>query len=451
MAWPAMLSFMLTNVIDLIDVAFVGRLGRVSIAAYGYSAQYLHLVNMLIQSVGIGAVALMSRAIGAQAPARARAALAGSVGVAMLVAVLAVVLAWAVPGWLLGALDAREDVSAHAVPYFRISFLSTLVYSISFSFESAFRAYKMTRVPMKITAVVALVKLTTSYGLIFGELGLPELGLVGAAWATVAAHTAGSLLYLAAARTANREGLAMTFGLSEARSAKDSARDVLAVSLPAMGERFVMSLALLTYFALLSDYGTAAVAAYAIGVRLLAFSWVPGLSFSAAASTFVGQALGAGDPEGARRSGLRAVRLAVMIMSVLGVVCLVARGPLARAFTNDAQVVAELMPFMMMLAIAQPLMGAHFTLGGVLRGAGDTVTPLYAAALGNWGLRVPLAYAYSKLLALSLPWVWSALLCDHAARTVINGIAFLRGRWAERTGVAIVAPAAGHGPAKRIE
>ena len=105
MAWPAMLSFMLTNVVDLIDVAFVGRLGRVSIAAYGYSAQYFHLVNMLVQSVGIGCVALMSRAIGAGDVHRARQSLAAATAVALVAASGGTLVAWTMPGVLLGLLD----------------------------------------------------------------------------------------------------------------------------------------------------------------------------------------------------------------------------------------------------------------------------------------------------------------------------------------------------------
>jgi putative MATE family efflux protein len=429
MAWPAMLSFMLTNVVDLIDVAFVGRLGRVSIAAFGYSAQYLQLINTLIQSVGIGCVASMSRAIGASDTHRARESLAAAMSLAFVVAAFAVGLVWAMPETLLTALHAEPQVIDEAKPYFRISALSTLAFSISFSFESGLRSYKLTRVPMKVMVVIAAVKLTATYALVFGKLGMPALGLVGAAWGTVAAHAIGAILYVGAARMVERDGSPMTFGLGVLRNARRTARDVVRVSLPAMGERLVMSLALLAYFALLSDYGTAAVAAYAIGVRLLTFSWVPGLGFSAAASTFVGQSLGARDAAGARRAGARAVRLAVLVMTVLGTLCLFARGPLSRLFTNDAQVVEHLLPFLTMLAISQPFMGAHFTLGGVLRGAGDTVTPLIGAALGNWGFRVPLAYLYAKVLSLSLPWVWSALICDHVARTACNGLAFLRGRW----------------------
>jgi Na+-driven multidrug efflux pump len=87
---------------------------------------------------------------------------------------------------------------------------------------------------------------------------------------------------------------------------------------------------------------------------------------------------------------------------------------------------------MLTLALAQPLMGIHFTLGGALRGAGDTLTPLLAAAIGNWAFRVPLAYAF-KSHGLGVVWMWLALVFDHVARAVWISIAFVRGRWRTRS------------------
>jgi putative MATE family efflux protein len=272
---------------------------------------------------------------------------------------------------------------------------------------------------------------------VFGLLGLPRLELVGAGFATLGAHALGLGLYVFLSRVASRDGLVVTFGWSDVRSMWEVAGEVFLVSLPSMGERLVMSLALLTYFRLLSAYGTAAIAAYAIGVRLLSFSWVPGLGFAAAASTFVGQALGANDGARARRAASQAVRQALLVMCALGFVFLFLRGPLARLFTSDGGVVQDLMPFMLMLALAQPFMGAHFTLSGVLRGAGDTMTPFVGALVGNWGFRVPLAWAFSRFFGTNLVWVWAALIADHFARMLVNGVVFVRGEWAQRTGASV--------------
>ncbi|MEZ4372385.1 MAG: MATE family efflux transporter [Polyangiaceae bacterium] len=208
------------------------------------------------------------------------------------------------------------------------------------------------------------------------------------------------------------------------------------VALPALGERLVMNVALLTYFAILSrGYGGAAIAAYAIGVRLLAFSWIPGLGFGVAAATLVGQALGAREVPLARQSGWRSVRLALIVMALLGVLVAFLRGTLARGFTADTAILEDLVPFLLTLAIAQPFMGVHFTLSGALRGAGDTMTPFLGAALGNWLIRVPLAYLLATRGA-SVVWVWSALVGDHIARSIWSVFAFRSGRWGRSAEVA---------------
>ena len=437
MAWPAILSFVVVNVVDVIDVALVGRLGRHTVAAWGYAAQCVHLVETLVQSVGIGCVALVARATGARDAARGRRAIAASVFVAGAVASLGFGLALAIPRTLLELLDAEPAVIELAVPYLRLFAASMVLYGGAFMYESSLRANRSTRAPMIIAICVMTVKTALSVGLVFGVFGLPRLELVGAGLATLAAHAVGLFLSVIVSRTAARDGLVVSFGAADVRRMWDVAGEVLWVSLPSMGERLIMSLALLTYFKILSAYGTAAIAAYAIGVRLLSFSWAPGLGFAAAASTFVGQALGASDSQSARKAARRSLTQAILVTSGVAVLFVFLRVPLAHAFTSDVHVAESLLPFMLMLAIAQPFMASHFTLGGVLRGAGDTFTPLVGAAVGNWGFRVPLAWLFTRFFGHDLVWVWAALIGDHVARTVVNGVVFLRGKWSLRVGATV--------------
>jgi putative MATE family efflux protein len=436
-AWPAILSFVVVNLVDIVDVGLVGHLGRQNLAAWGYAAQCVNLVETLLLAVGIGAVALMARAIGADDHGRARRALAGSMLIALGVSGIGLALAMVVPRQILGLLDARPEVITIAIPYFRLTTGSMVLYGAAFMFECGLRAQKNTRAPMIVAVAVMSVKTVLSVVLIFGLLGAPRLNLLGAGIATFAAHGVGLALFVVVARVAAREGTSVTFGWHDVRTVWGVAGEVLVVSLPAMGERLIMNLAILTYFKILSSFGTAAIAAYAIGVRLLAVSWVPGLGFAAAASTLVGQALGAGDSALARRIGFRAVRQALILMCALSFVFLFLRAPLARRCTDDLQVANDLAPFMLMLAFAQPFMGAHFTLGGVLRGAGDTLTPLIGAAVGNWGFRVPLAWVFARMFGAHLIWVWAALIADHLARLLVNALAFIGGRWSHKTGATI--------------
>ena len=148
-------------------------------------------------------------------------------------------------------------------------------------------------------------------------------------------------------------------------------------------------------------------------------------------ATLVGQSLGAGDTESARRAGWRAARLAIGTAVIMGALGAAFRMPLAEAFTVDPETVIALGPFMLCLSLAQPAMQLHFTLAGAFRGAGDTVTPLWSAILGNWGFRVPLA-ALVVFLEGPLTGLWIVLIFDHVSRAVWMLLGFRRGTWLER-------------------
>lgn len=436
LAWPVILSQVLASAVSLVDIAMVGRLTREAVAAVGYTTQYVWLTQSVIFAIGIACVAMMSRAVGAGEPDRARSAFAGTLIVAVGFALAITAAAFAAPGGLLGLLDAQPEVIELAVPYFLLVLGTTPLLAVSLTIESAMRAVKDTRTPMVVAAIITLVKTVLNALLIFGLFGFPRLELVGAGIATVASLVVGLVLFVAVVLRKSANPV-LRLRPRHFVAARPIMRQVLRISLPAIGERLLMNGAMMAYFTLLGGYGSAAVAAYTIGIRILSFTWIPGVGFSVASSTLVGQALGASRPDDALRAGWRSVRMAVLVSVVLGVVFAAGREPLARAFSVDQGVIAELIPFMLLLALSQPLLGLHFTLAGALRGAGDTVTPLVAAGVGNWVFRVPLAYLCTRVFELPVIWVWWCLVFDHLARSLILAFVFNRGRWRRRLGAEV--------------
>jgi putative MATE family efflux protein len=433
LSWPVMLAQVLANAVSLIDIAMVGRLGPDAVAAVGYAAQFFFLSQSLLFAVGFACVALMARAIGAGDPNRARGALAASIGVAVAAAVIVLAVVLAAPAKLLTLLGAEPAVVVLTLPYLELMLVSSVPLAVAMTIESGFRADRNTRTPMQIAVVVTVVKTGLNFVLIFGAFGLPRLELVGAGLATLVSQGIGLGLFLLAVAQA-RPGGPVALRRSDWADARSLLSDVVRISLPSLGERLAMNLALLAYFRILAEYGTAAIAAYTVGIRVLAFSWIPGVGFGTAAATLVGQALGAGNPQAAAAAGWRATRFAVVVAVSLGVVCALARAPLARGFTSDAATIAALGPFLLCLAFTQPFLQAHFALGGAHRGAGDTFTPFVAATLGNWGLRVPLACLFAFVLQRDLVWVWYVIVFDHGMRTVWLARSFHAGGWARRLG-----------------
>jgi putative MATE family efflux protein len=419
--------------VSLIDIAMVGRLGPNAVAAVGYAAQFFFLSQSLLFAVSFACVALMARAIGAGDPQRARGAMAASIGVSVAAALAVMAVVLAAPAKLLALLGADPAVIVLTLPYLELMLVSSVPLAVAMTFEAGFRADRNTRTPMQIAVVVTVVKTGLNFVLIFGALGFPRLELVGAGFATLVSQGVGLGLFLLAVARAEQGG-PVALRPSDLAGARPLLGDVVRISLPSLGERLAMNLALLAYFRILAGYGTAAIAAYTVGIRVLAFSWIPGVGFGIAAATLVGQALGAGNQQAAAAAGWRATRFAVVVAICLGAVCALVRTPLASAFTSDAATIAALGPFLLCLAFSQPFLQAHFALGGAHRGAGDTVTPFVAVTLGNWGLRVPLACLFALVLQLDLVWVWYVILFDHAMRTVWLARSFHAGRWARRLG-----------------
>jgi putative MATE family efflux protein len=430
LALPIMMSQVLVSAVGLLDIAMVGRLGAREVAAVGYATQLYFRSQSALFAVGFACVALMARAIGAKDPARARAALAASLAVALGTAGIVAVVVLAAPREVLAWLNAAPDVVELTVPYMRLLFASSMLLAVSLTLEHGLRASRDTRTPMRVALIVTAVKTVLNVLLIFGLLGAPRLELVGAGVSTLVSQVVAIVLFFRVVARAD-EGSALALRRPDFGAGRRLLREVVRVAMPGVGERVVLNLALLGYFATLSSYGTAAIAAYTVGVRIMAFSWIPGTGFGAATATLVGHALGEGDPDRAESTGWLAARIALFTAAVLGFVGGAAREPLALMFTSDPETVEVLGPFMLVLAFAQPPMQVHFTLAGAFRGAGDTWTPLIGAAVGNWAFRVPLA-GLAASSHMSLLWLWAALVCDHIARMLLLAFEFRRGAWKRR-------------------
>lgn len=435
LSWPVMLATGAVTLAGVIDRAMVGRLGddiggaAVPLAAVGIATQFFFLVQSSLFAVGLACVALMARAIGAGHPRDAQLAFGASlqVGVALSIG-LSVPISLAAP-WAFAFLGQEASVTAVAVPYLDLVLASSVLMAAALVIESALRADKRMRIPMIVAVIVMFFKLLLNWILIFGNLGFPRLELVGAGLATLISQAIG-LVLLTIPILRGAEDSPFGVRARDVFAVNTRSREILRIALPGIAERLVMNTAMLSYIWVLGHYyGTLSVAAYTVGIPLLAFTWIPGQAYAQACATLIGQALGAKQPDEATRIGWQSARLAIGTAVGLGLFVAVTRYELAALLTDDAAVITALGPFMLALAIAQPLLQLQFVLGGAHRGAGDTTTPLIAACVGNWLFRVPLAFGFAIWLETDVSWIWYALIFDHLARSVVLVYTFRRGRW----------------------
>src|SRR5690606_18786653 len=269
-------------------------------------------------------------------------------------------LALAIPERLAGVFRVDAEAVTLAAVFIRWQAPFQIAVAVSFALGAALRAAGDTRTPLWIGALGNVVNVFFAYTLVYGKLGLPALGVAGAALAGGIAFAAGAVV-LSGLGTRGRL-LWGGDGGRRAAFANGRRRRSVDVGWPAGIEQLGWQGGFGAFLWSVSLYGTGAYAACGIGVSLLSFSFVIGFGFSIAASTLVGQSLGAGDPAGAASAGWRAMRLSMGAMTAFGLAIVLTARPLARLMIDDEAVVELTVTFIYVLGSVQPLMAIEAAL-----------------------------------------------------------------------------------------
>ena len=425
LAWPAILTNLLQSTVGVVSVIIVGRLGPDAVAATGIGNRIFFFQQVVLMAVTAGTTALVSRAWGAGDKAEAERVTRTSLWLA-----LGLAIAFAVPSATFSDALAgifRLDPRTHELTatFIRWVSLSTPFLAASFVIGAALRAAGDTLTPLGLGALTMTVNIAAFYTLVFGAFGFPSLGVKGAAIANVIGLAVGGL---ATAALWLRGRLLIAPGPPGGDFEPTRVRRLLRIGTPAGLEQAAFQLGFTTFIWIVALYGNAANAAYQIGVQILSFSFLVGFGFSIAASTLVGQHLGADDPEGAERSGWRAMWLAIGVMVVFGTAIIVFAEPIARRMIADPEVVRLSVVFIRLLGSVQALMAIEFTIGGALRGAGDTRFPLFVVLAGMVVMRLGTAVTLHAL-GFSVEWIYAALLADYVVKGAMLIARFRSGRW----------------------
>jgi putative MATE family efflux protein len=411
--------------VGIVDALMVGRLGAAELAAVGLAQLLILFFMALVYGLGVGSTVAVAYHTGAFDSARRADAIRASVllgcGVAAILSLLGLVASEPIAR-LLGASGIVLHLTLQYLiitwTFFTFKVLLHLVAGIFYGIGDS-------RTPLLVIIIVNLVHVAIAASLIFGWGGAPRLGVQGAAVASAASEAFGAavLLYVALGR-----GWVSWRGRWSARA---EVRRIVSVGWPAVGERLVTHGMQLWYARLVIAYGVAAFAAHQVGLNIEALSFLPGLGFAQAATALVGQRLGAGDGPAARQSGIYACWLAIGAMSAVGITYLVFPAGWVSLFTADREVLGHGRALMWIMAFLQPPLALALALMGALRGAGETKVILYAAVLGGWVVRIPLAYLFGTALDLGLVAVWLTMWLDWSVRGAVVWRRFRRVRWEE--------------------
>jgi putative MATE family efflux protein len=422
LALPIALSNLLERAVHIVDIFLVGGLGASAIAAVGLAQLMVFLVMSLVQGITLGTLVVVAQLWGAgrreeAAKTSYQTLILGS-AFGIIFGLLGIVLGRA-GSVLLGA-EGEVVVLTHSYLFLIFSFF---IFTVLVSALSAIiQGTGDTRTPMFAVLMINILHVVIAYPLIYGKLGLPQIGIQGAAIAVGFSEFCGAAFLLA---KAIQKDLLL-------RSLKpELTRKVLRVGFPITLDRILQNTGQILYAKAVLLYGTIAYAAHQVGLAIEAFSYMPGAGFAVAAATAVGQSLGARDIARAKIENYEANRLAVIIMAGMGIIFFFFPYLLLRAFTSDPAVIDLGSLFLKIVAVMQIPLAITMVLSGSLKGAGDTRFLVLVTLSGMWVVRLPIAFILAVVMHLGIAYVWGVMVLDWLARMIVILARYRSERWQE--------------------
>ena len=415
---------MLNMAVGLVDTFMVGHLGAQAVAAVGLANQAVMLVTTFFAAVATGVTALVARHFGAQEPEQANGILSQGYLLGAILGILGTVLGASLAGPTMLALQAPADVVSPGATYLGIVSLSFALTALMFIGNATLRGGGDTRTPMMIMLVVNVINIIVAYVAIHGAGPIPAFGVAGSAIGAAVARSTGGIIVswiLLRGRGGMRlrlRKLAPDFG---------QVRRILNVGLPAGIEQLLMRFAQTAFAVTVAGLGTQAYAAHQLTLQSESLSFMPGFGFAVAATTLMGQGLGARDPRRARSDATTAWRLGALVMAAMGVIFFVFPAQLIGLFIDDPAVVALGVPALRLEAFSEPALATAMVLAGGLRGAGDTRTTLVITGIGLWLIRLPLAIIL--IPHFGLLGAWMGMGVDLNVRALALWWRFRSDRW----------------------
>jgi len=429
LAWPSLVENLLQQTLGVVDLMMVGRLGANAIAGVGLANQMMMLMVTAFMGFAVGNTALVARSIGAGDRAEAERIAKQSLTLGTVVSLLIAGVGYFYSHDLINALAAGKAPEAVALggDFLQVITVGAIVGMVMVIGGGTLRGAGDTRTPMVITGLINVINIFLAYSLIFGHFGLPALGVVGSALATTIARGIGAIgiLYVLFKRgSVIKLSWQGKWGLQ-----RDVMSRLLNIGIPAALEQIVFGVGFMLFSLLAIGLGAAALAAQQVAFNVAGFSILPAFAFGVAATTLVGQNLGARDPRRAELSASQALKSALVWMVSMGVVFLLFGRPLVSLYTPDPEVIRLGTMCMTFIAFGQPFQAAAIVLASALRGAGDTRTTTVITFIGIWLMRIGIGWIFGYGLALGLFGLWIGWAADFVARASLVAWRYRAGKW----------------------
>jgi putative MATE family efflux protein len=423
LAWPVMIGQTLLTMLQIVDMFWIGKLGAAPVAGVAIAGSIMAVIFAFTQIFYAGNLASVARFASRQDRERIIDAVVHSAFIALLLSLVIAAIGIPSAPLLFRLFGASETVQLLGIAYFRIILLALPFFFGAFVIFSTLHATGDTRTPTKIIFFASVFNAVLDPLLIFGIGKFPKLGVSGAALATSLSHVL--VLALGAIALARRKFIYS----SSFRFHWGTIRRIFRIGTPACLQGMTRPLTGTLMFRIVAFYGTAAIAAFGIGIRLLGLMFIYLEGLTTATQALVGQSLGVGRPAKAEEFVRKVLFIGLAIQIPVALLYVLLAPRLISLFNTDADVVRIgadylriIVPSLILIVLTIGYSAAHL-------GAGDTRPPMVASLLSNWLVKIPLAYLIAYVLHLASRGVWIAIACSVLVEAAVVSFFYFRGGW----------------------
>ncbi len=424
---PMILEMGMEALFALVDLYWVGRLGDDATATIGLTESLLMTTYCVAWGLAMGATAVVARRTGEKDAEGMRVAAGQSLLIALVLGLLLSAVGSVFSSDLLRAMGASDAVVVDGGAYARIMQASNVVIMLLFTVNAVFRGAGNPGMALRALGFANLLNIVLDPLLIMGIGPFPELGVTGAAVATTTGRTCGVLYQL---YFLLRPGGPFALRTEHLRWVRATAVNILKVSAGSVGQFLIASASWTVLVKIIATAGTAAVAGYTTAVRIIIFTLLPAWGMANAAATLVGQNLGAGSADRARRSTWLCGHYNTAFMVVVAVVFWLAAGPIVAFFGNSAEANGYAVDALRIISLGYFFYGYGMVLAQAFNGAGDSFTPTWMNLVCFWCMEIPLAWLLAVGMDLGPNGAFASVAISESALAVLSAWIFRQGRWA---------------------
>ncbi len=425
---PMVLEMSLESIFAVADIFFVSKLGPQAVATVGITESLITIVYAIAIGLAMATTAVVSRRIGEKDHEGAAKASVQAIIVAFIASLPIALIGIFFSSELLGFMGAEEVIISEYSNYTSIMIGFNVVIMLLFVINAIFRGAGDASISMRVLWLANGLNIVLDPILIFGWWIFPELGIKGAALATVIGRGTGVLfqLYILIGDSSRIKILKSHLVIQW-----DIIKNLIRVSIGGIFQWIIATSSWVILVKILSSYGSIVVAGYTIAIRIFIFSILPSWGMSNAAATLVGQNLGANKPSRAEKSVWTVSGINMVFLGIVGILFYTFADFLMQLFTGDQQVIEVGAKCLQIISYGYLAYAFGMVVIQAFNGAGDTKTPTIINFICFWLVEIPLAYFLAKELGWAQEGVFYSIVIAETLLGIIGLILFKQGKWKE--------------------